>query len=85
MVVVGGMETGLGPGASVRIHARVSAKYNINFVIIAILLYQNHAAYQVQYLYLQVIFAYVNTSDSIIANLKAMAIASVFQMTLCFE
>ena len=26
MVVVGGMETGLGTGASVRIHARVSAK-----------------------------------------------------------
>ena len=31
MVVVGGMETGLGTGAIVRIHARVSAKYNINF------------------------------------------------------
>ena len=26
MVVVGGMETGLGTGANVRIHARVSAK-----------------------------------------------------------
>ena len=31
MVVVGEMETDLGPGASVRVHARVSAKYNINF------------------------------------------------------
>ena len=31
MVVVWGMETGLGPGPSVRIHARVSAKYNIDF------------------------------------------------------
>ena len=57
------------------------------FAVFAILFCQNHAAYQVQCVHLQVIFAYINTSDSIMVNLKAMATLtiSVFQMALCFD
>ena len=50
MVVVWGMETGLGPSACVRIHARVSTKYKALILLFSI--YRNHIAYQVQFMYL---------------------------------